>query len=95
MAIQDLPLSQRLSTKFIDTHVRFHTSVLELWLIYPLQMLQTYADLAATAIRRDFLKPRIQENDFSEVVKNRDGNITIQNARFKTRVRASAQVRCT
>ena len=58
-----------------------------------LQMLRAYADLAARAIRRDFLKPRIQENDFSEVKSKRDGSMTVQNARFKTRIRASRQVR--
>jgi hypothetical protein len=65
-------------------------------LIY-LQTLQTFAGLAATAIRRDFLKPRIQENDFSGIVKHRDGKITIENTRFKTRVRGTrtGQVRCT
>jgi hypothetical protein len=62
---------------------------------YPLQMLQNYADLASRAIRRDFLKPRIQENDFSAVQKKRDGTITVHNARFKTRIRASKQVRRT
>ncbi|KAF8462633.1 P-loop containing nucleoside triphosphate hydrolase protein [Russula ochroleuca] len=54
-------------------------------------MLQNYADLASRAIRRDFLKPRIQENDFSAVQKKRDGTITVHNARFKTRIRASKQ----
>jgi hypothetical protein len=60
-----------------------------------LKMLQAYADLAARAIRRDFLKPRIQENDFSEVKSKRNGNMIVQNARFKTRIRASRQVRHT
>ena len=56
------------------------------------QMLQNYAKLASRAIRRDFLKPRIQENDFSAVHKKRDGNITVDNTRFKTRIRRSDQV---
>ena len=56
------------------------------------QMLQAYADLAARAIRRDFLKPRIQENDFSEVKSKRDGSMIVQNTRFKTRIRHSRQV---
>ena len=61
----------------------------------PLQMLQNYADLASRAIRRDFLKPRIQENDFSAVDKEQDGSIIVHNARFKSRIRASEQVRRT
>ena len=58
-------------------------------------MLQNYADLASRAIRRDFLKPRIQENDFSAVDKEQDGSIVVHNARFKSRIRASEQVRRT
>jgi regulator of nonsense transcripts 1 len=54
-------------------------------------MLQNYAVLASRAIRRDFLKPRIQENDFSAVDEEKDGSITVHNARFKTRIRASKQ----
>jgi hypothetical protein len=60
-----------------------------------LQMLQNYADLASRAIRSDFSKPRIQENDFSAVQKRRDGTITVHNARFKSRIRRSEQVRRT
>ena len=59
------------------------------------QMLQNYADLASRAIRSDFLKPRIQENDFSAVQKKRDGTITVHNVRYKTRIRRSKQVRRT
>ena len=58
-------------------------------------MLQTYAELAAVAIRRDFLKPRIQVNDFSHVVNERDGTTTVHNARFKSRIRYNEQVRFT
>jgi hypothetical protein len=58
-------------------------------------MLQAYADLASRAIRRDLLKPRIQENDFSAVETERDGTMTVYNSRFKTRIRASRQVRRT
>jgi hypothetical protein len=55
-------------------------------------MLQIYADLAHRAMRRDLLKPRIQENDFSEVERKRDGSLTVHNSRFKTRIRKSTQV---
>jgi hypothetical protein len=55
-------------------------------------MLQIYADLAHRAMRRDLLKPRIQENDFSEVERKRDGSLTVHNSRFKTRIRMSTQV---
>jgi hypothetical protein len=58
-------------------------------------MLQTYAELAAIAIRRDFLKPRIQVNDLSHVVNKRDGTMTVHNARFKSRIRHNKQVRFT
>jgi hypothetical protein len=58
-------------------------------------MLQTYADLATRTIRRDLMEPRVQENDFSEVKTKRDGSMTVQNARFKTRIRANKQVRRT
>jgi hypothetical protein len=58
-------------------------------------MLQNYADLASRTIRRELLKPRIQENDFSAVDKEKDGSITVHNARFKSRIRASNQVRRT
>jgi hypothetical protein len=42
------------------------------------------------------MKPLIQENDFTEVHKDPDGALAIENARFKTRVRASKDdpVRC-
>ena len=62
---------------------------------YPLQMLQKYVDLAYRSIRRNLLKPRIHENDFSAVDKERDGSITVHNSRFKSRIRASKQVRRT
>jgi hypothetical protein len=62
---------------------------------YLLQTLPTYADLATRAIRRDFLKPRILENDFSTVEREKDGTMTVHNTRFKTRIRASNQVRRT
>ena len=55
-------------------------------------MLQIYANLAHRTMRRDLLKPRIQENDFSEVEKKRDGNLIVHNSRFKTRIRMSGQV---
>jgi hypothetical protein len=55
-------------------------------------MLQIYADLAHRAMRRDLLKPRIQENDFSDVERKRDGSLTVHNSRFKTRIRRSGQV---
>jgi hypothetical protein len=58
-------------------------------------MLQIYADLAHRAMRRELLKPRIQENDFSEVKSKRDGSLTVHNSRFKTRIRRSKQVRRT
>jgi hypothetical protein len=63
-------------------------------LSYPLQMVRAYAELASRAIRRDLLKPRIQENDFSAVETELDGTMTVHNARFKTRIRTSSQVRC-
>jgi hypothetical protein len=62
---------------------------------YSLQLLRTYADLASRAIRRDLMKPRIQENDFSAIETDRDGTMTVLNARFKTRIRASRQARRT
>jgi len=55
-------------------------------------MLQIYADLAHRAMRRDLLKPRIQENDFSDIKAKRDGSLTVHNSRYKTRIRASRQV---
>ncbi len=58
-------------------------------------MLQTYADLTHRAMRRDLLKPRIQENDFSAVDRKRDGGLIVHNSRFKTRIRQSSQVNCT
>jgi hypothetical protein len=58
-------------------------------------MLQIYADLAHRAMRRELLKPRIQENDFSEVERKRNGSLTVHNSRFKTRIRMSTQVHCT
>jgi hypothetical protein len=58
-------------------------------------MLQNYAVLASRAILRDRLKPRIQENDFSAVDTEQDGSITVHNARYKSRIRASKQARCT
>jgi hypothetical protein len=58
-------------------------------------MLRIHANLASRAIRRDLSKPRIQENDFSKVVTKRDGSMTVHNDRFKTRIRASTQVRRT
>ena len=95
MAIKDLPLGQRLSTQMLNKRVRLLTSALELQHLitsYPPQTLQIYADLAHRAMRRDLLKPRIQENDFSEVENKRDGGLTVHNSRFKTRIRPGRQV---
>jgi hypothetical protein len=58
-------------------------------------MLRLDADLAHRAMRRDLLKQRIQENDFSEVERKRDGSLTVLNSRFKTRIRRSTQVHLT
>jgi len=55
-------------------------------------MLQLYADMASRVTRLDFLKPRIQENDFSGVETEADGTMVVHNARYKTRIRASKQV---
>lgn len=57
------------------------------------QTLRTYAELASRAMRRELMKPRIQDNDFSTVDRERDGSLTVNNTRFKTRIRASRQVR--
>ncbi|KAH9956266.1 hypothetical protein BC827DRAFT_805145 [Russula dissimulans] len=54
-------------------------------------MLRCYVDLACRAIRLDLLRPRVQENEFSEVQTKRNGKITVHNTRFKTRIRASGQ----
>jgi hypothetical protein len=57
------------------------------------QMLRCFVDLATRAIRIDMLKPRIIENDFYQAKTTPDGSLTVQNARFKTRIRASTQAR--
>ncbi|KAI0251226.1 hypothetical protein BJV78DRAFT_496218 [Lactifluus subvellereus] len=56
-------------------------------------MLRCFVDLATRAIRIDMLKPRIMENDFDQVQRTPDGSLTVENARFKTRIRASHQTR--
>ena len=50
-------------------------------------------DLASRSIRLDILKPRIQENDFSEVKMKPDGTLNVHNTRYKSRIRGSSQVR--
>lgn len=50
-------------------------------------------DLASRSIRLDILKPRIQENDFSEVKTKPDGTLNVHNTRYKSRIRGSSQVR--
>lgn len=98
MAFSDLQLGQKLSTQFVDGPVRFHQSMLMLhcsFTPYPLQMLQRFVDLASRATRLDLLKPRIRENDFSDIQTESDGVMTVHNARFKTRIRSSTQVRHT
>lgn len=37
-------------------------------------------------------RPRTKENDFSQILVHNDGQLTIRNDRFKTRVRKSAKV---
>jgi len=56
-------------------------------------MLESFVNLASRAIRLDFLKPRVYENDFSKVQAERDGKLTVYNTRYKTRIRNSTQVR--
>jgi hypothetical protein len=56
-------------------------------------MLPCLVNLSTRSIRLESLKPRIQENDFTKVQLTRDGSLMIQNARFKTRVRANKRVR--
>jgi hypothetical protein len=58
-------------------------------------MLQSFVDLASRATRVDLLRPRFYENDFSNVKTEPDGTIAVHNARYKTRIRASKQVRDT
>jgi hypothetical protein len=88
-------LGQLLSTRFVDRLVRVHR-----WLslhrnpsLSSLQMLRCFVDLATRAIRLDLVKPRIKENDFNEVRITVDGLMNVENARFKTRIRASKQAR--
>ncbi len=50
-------------------------------------MLQHLVDFSSRSIRLELMKPVIQENDFTKVHINRDGQLIIENARFKTRVR--------
>ena len=98
MALTDIWLGQELSTEFIDMPVRFHP-VLPCCSVnpslFPLQMLRSFVDLASRAIRLDLLKPRVYENDFAEIQMNPDGSIIVSNARYKSRIRASNQVRHT
>ncbi|KAI0274107.1 P-loop containing nucleoside triphosphate hydrolase protein [Russula aff. rugulosa BPL654] len=42
-------------------------------------------------MRRELMKPRIQDNDFSTVDREHDGTLIVNNTRFKTRIRASRQ----
>jgi len=98
MALTDIRLDQELSTEFIDVPVRFHPvspccSVNPS--LFPLQMLRSFVDLASRAIRLDLSKSRVYENDFAGVHMHRDGSITVHNARYKSRIRASHQVRHT
>ena len=53
------------------------------------QMLRHLVDISSRSIRLELMKPLIQENDFIKVHKGPDGALAIENARFKTRVRAS------
>jgi hypothetical protein len=53
------------------------------------QMLRHLVDFSSRSIRLELMKPLIQENDFTKVHKGPDGGLIIENARFKTRVRAS------
>ena len=97
MALPDLRGGQQLSTKFIDKPVRICRGRIVTMLAHHfllLQMLQRFVDLAARAIRMDMAKPRIMENDFDHVQATPDGSLTVQNARFKTRIRSSTQVCC-
>jgi len=55
-------------------------------------MLQSLIHIASRTIRLDFLKPRVYENEFTKVQAERNGKITVHNARYKTRIRPSAQV---
>jgi hypothetical protein len=100
VALTDLLKGQELSTEFIDVPVRFRQVLL--WLcrsvkpsLCPLQMLRSFVDLACRAIRLDLLKPRVYENDFSGIDMDPHGSIIVNNARYKTRIRASRQVRHT
>jgi hypothetical protein len=52
-------------------------------------MLRHLVDFSNRSIRLDLMKPPIQENDFTNVHKDKNGLLIIENARFKTRVRAS------
>ncbi|KAI0302432.1 hypothetical protein B0F90DRAFT_1714720 [Multifurca ochricompacta] len=58
-------------------------------------MLRCLVDLATRSIRLDLLKPLVRENDFTKVRSNPDGLLKIENARYKTRIRMSEQVRRT
>jgi hypothetical protein len=51
-------------------------------------MLRHLVDFCTRSIRLDLKKPLIQENDFVNVQETKDG-LVIENARFKTRVRAN------
>jgi hypothetical protein len=58
-------------------------------------MLRSFVDLASRTTRLDLLKPRFYDNEFLEVQTEPDGEIAVYNARYKTRIRASKQVRNT
>jgi hypothetical protein len=58
-------------------------------------MLRSFVDLASRATRLDLLKPRFYGNEFLNVQTNPDGMIAVHNARYKTRIRVSKQVRNT
>lgn len=98
MALTNLLKGQELSTEFVDMPVRFHPVLLCCSVnssLCPLQMLRSFVDLACRAIRLDLLKPRSYENDFSAIDLDPQGSIIVNNARYKTRIRASKQVRHT
>ena len=95
MAFSDLLLGKKLSTEFIDVPVGFQSALIVGGVVlidFHPQMLRAFVDMASRVIRLELSKPRVYENEFSKVQTETDGSITVLNARYKTRIRASKQV---
>ena len=86
--LQMLQAVWQLNTKFLSRAVRSDLGSCYN-AIYHHSDLRHLVDFSSRSICLELMKPLIQENDFIKVNKNLDGSLIIENACFKTRVRAS------